>query len=146
MMLSRYMTAPHAPGSDSGFGSSVTDDLADVLQRLASSNLSVGSGLETLMAGVPAPGLDDKTDALVRLAALISIGASFASYRSSVEAICTAGVTTEEVVATLIAVAPIVGLARVVSAAPSLALALGYDVDAALEHLETPVDPWPLEG
>ena len=34
---------------------------------------------------------------------------------------------------TLIAVAPTVGLARVVSAAPELALALGYDVDAALE-------------
>jgi hypothetical protein len=33
----------------------------------------------------------------------------------------------------LIAVAPIVGLARVVSAAPELALALGYDVDAAVE-------------
>ena len=33
----------------------------------------------------------------------------------------------------LIAVAPEVGLARVVSAAPELALALGYDVDAALE-------------
>ena len=32
-----------------------------------------------------------------------------------------------------IAVAPTVGMARVVSAAPELALALGYDVDAALE-------------
>ena len=29
--------------------------------------------------------------------------------------------------------APTVGLARVVSAAPELALALGYDVEAALE-------------
>jgi hypothetical protein len=29
--------------------------------------------------------------------------------------------------------APTVGLARVVSAAPKLALALGYDLDAALE-------------
>jgi hypothetical protein len=30
-------------------------------------------------------------------------------------------------------VAPAVGLGRVVSAAPQLGLALGYDVDAALE-------------
>jgi hypothetical protein len=29
--------------------------------------------------------------------------------------------------------APAIGLGRVVSAAPELALALGYDVDAALE-------------
>jgi hypothetical protein len=33
----------------------------------------------------------------------------------------------------LIAVAQTVGLARVASAAPSVALALGYDIDAALE-------------
>ena len=35
-----------------------------------------------------------------------------------------------------IAVAPTVGMARVVSAAPELALALGYDVDAAIEARE----------
>ena len=44
-----------------------------------------------------------------------------------------AGASVDEVVGSLIAVAPIVGLARVVSAAPVLALAIGYDVDAALE-------------
>jgi hypothetical protein len=36
-------------------------------------------------------------------------------------------------VGTLIAVAPITGVARVVAAAPEFALALGYDIDAALE-------------
>jgi hypothetical protein len=33
----------------------------------------------------------------------------------------------------LVAVAPTIGVARAVSGAPELALALGYDVDAALE-------------
>jgi hypothetical protein len=33
-------------------------------------------------------------------------------------------------------VAPTVGLARLVTAAPGLALALGYDVDAALETVD----------
>ena len=47
-----------------------------------------------------------------------------------------AGASIDEIVGTLIAVAPTVGLARVVSAAPELALALGYDVDAALETPE----------
>jgi hypothetical protein len=37
------------------------------------------------------------------------------------------------VVATLLAVASVAGLARLVSAAPRLALALGYDVDQAWE-------------
>jgi alkylhydroperoxidase/carboxymuconolactone decarboxylase family protein YurZ len=92
----------------------------------------------------PAPVLDPKTEALVRLAALISSGASFASYRSSVEAALGAGGTADEVVGTLIAVAPIVGLARLVRGAPLVGLAVGYDVDAALERLDMPLDrPWP---
>jgi hypothetical protein len=44
------------------------------------------------------------------------------------------GASIDEIVGTMIAVAPTVGLTRVVSAAPELALALGYDVDAALER------------
>ena len=41
-----------------------------------------------------------------------------------------AGATEEEIVGVLVAVAPAVGLARVVSTAPRLALAIGYDIDA----------------
>ena len=47
---------------------------------------------------------------------------------SAVEAGLEAGASYDEIVGTLIAVIPIVGVARVVSAAPNLALALGYDV------------------
>jgi hypothetical protein len=42
------------------------------------------------------------------------------------------------VIDTLKAVAPTVGLARVVSAVPSVALALGYDIDTALEAVDLP--------
>jgi 4-carboxymuconolactone decarboxylase len=42
-------------------------------------------------------------------------------------------VSHDEIVGTLIAVLPIVGVPRVVSAAPNLGLALGYDVANALE-------------
>ena len=38
---------------------------------------------------------------------------------------------------TLIAVMPIVGVARIVSAAPNLALALGYDVAEAFEAVSS---------
>ena len=77
--------------------------------------------------------LDEKTHALARLSAALAIDAAPISYQSSVELALAAGATVDEIVGCLIAVAPVVGLARVVSAAPELALALGYDVDAALE-------------
>ena len=77
--------------------------------------------------------LDQKTHALVRLGASLAIDAAPSSYQANVEVALAAGASIDEIVGTLIAVAPTVGLARVVSAAPELALALGYDVDAALE-------------
>jgi alkylhydroperoxidase/carboxymuconolactone decarboxylase family protein YurZ len=45
-----------------------------------------------------------------------------------------AGATAAEIVDVLVGVVPVVGLPAVVSAAPNLAMALGYDVDDALEH------------
>jgi hypothetical protein len=46
--------------------------------------------------------------------------------------------TVDDVVSTLEVVAQIVGVPRLVSAAPDLALALGYDIDDALEALDEP--------
>jgi alkylhydroperoxidase/carboxymuconolactone decarboxylase family protein YurZ len=75
--------------------------------------------------------LDARTIALVRLAALLSIGAPTASCRASVEAAHAAGVVDEELVDVLVAVAPVVGGARLVAAAPRLALAIDYDIAVA---------------
>ena len=47
-----------------------------------------------------------------------------------------AGASYDEIVATLEAVTPVTGTARVVQCAPKLALALGYDVEEALEELD----------
>ena len=77
--------------------------------------------------------VDEKTASLARLAALVALRAAPASYKRSVDTAIAAGATAEDMVDTLTAVAPTVGLARVVSAAPGLALALGYDIDRALE-------------
>jgi len=52
---------------------------------------------------------------------------------NSVEAALNAGASHNEIVGVLIAVLPLVGISRVVSAAPNLGLALGYDVGEALE-------------
>ena len=79
--------------------------------------------------------LDPKTHALVRLGALVGAGAPLASYQWVVELARTAGASDDEIVDVLIAVAPAVGVARIVAAAPELSRALGYDIDAALtEH------------
>jgi alkylhydroperoxidase/carboxymuconolactone decarboxylase family protein YurZ len=79
-------------------------------------------------------GLDEKTHALVRIAGLIAIDAAPPSYMSTVESALAYGATTEEIVGVLIAVTPAIGSGRVVSAAPKLGLALGYDVAAGLEE------------
>ena len=73
--------------------------------------------------------IGDKTRALVRIAALIATGSAAASYQAAVGAAFSAGAVEGEVVDVLSSVAPIVGVARVTSAAPALAAALGYEVE-----------------
>lgn len=78
--------------------------------------------------------LDGKTHALLAVAALIALDAALPSYIQASERARSYGATEDEIVGTLVAVLPVVGAARVVSAAPRLGLALGYDVSAALEQ------------
>jgi len=88
-----------------------------------------------------ASALDAKQHALVRIAGLVALDAAPPSYMASVEAGLAAGLSREEIVGALVALMPVVGVARVVSAAPKLGLALGYDVAAALEEFGPP-DLW----
>jgi 4-carboxymuconolactone decarboxylase len=81
-------------------------------------------------------GLHPRTYALVRLAALVALGAGSVSYHWAVGAALAAGATADDIVGTLVAVAPISGLARVLSATPEIALSIGYDIDAAFEQLD----------
>jgi 4-carboxymuconolactone decarboxylase len=82
-----------------------------------------------------AAGLDPKTQALVRLGGLVAIGAAPGSYYWAAEAALDAGATPDDVVGTLIAVAPISGLGRVIAATPEVAVSLDYDLDVAFEGL-----------
>jgi len=88
-----------------------------------------------------ASALDAGQHALVRIAGLVALDAAPPSYMASVEAGLAAGLSREEIVGTLVALMPVVGVARVVSAAPKLGLALGYDVAHALEEFGPP-DLW----
>jgi 4-carboxymuconolactone decarboxylase len=109
-------------------------DYKDTLRRLAVRDDRYIDSLlradrdEALLAG-----MDARSHALARIGALIALDAGPPAFMSAVEAALNAGVSHDEIVGTLIAVVPIVGVPRVVSAAPNLGLALGYDVANALE-------------
>jgi alkylhydroperoxidase/carboxymuconolactone decarboxylase family protein YurZ len=49
-----------------------------------------------------------------------------------------AGAAKDDVADVLLAIAPVAGLGRVVSAAPGVAIALEYDIDAALDEPDDP--------
>lgn len=71
--------------------------------------------------------LDSKLEPLVRLAALLAIGAATPSLREAVEQASKAGATTSEIVGVLVAVGPTIGLASLVASASRLAIAMGWD-------------------
>jgi hypothetical protein len=79
------------------------------------------------------PRLDPRSEALLRIAALVALDAPSTSYRAAVDAAQRSGARLEDIFAVLVAIADEVGSARTISAAPRLALAAGYDVEADLE-------------
>jgi len=111
------------------------DDYKERLRRLALHDdtlLELLADENTTSSSV----LGSKTAALVRVAATIAVDAAPSSFQHAVAHALVAGARNDEIVAALEAVTPVTGAARVVSAAPKLALALGYDVEDALEQLD----------
>ena len=74
-------------------------------------------------------GLDPRSFALVKIAALIALDAPPASYAWQVANAIDDGVTPEDILGVLRAVAPQVGGPRVVAAAPEIMVALGLSLD-----------------
>ena len=93
----------------------------------------VGEVLSNDRANLTASTLDAKAHALVRLGALIAIDAEAPAYMWTLEAARRAGASDDELVGCLLAALPTLGVARIVSAAPKLGLAMGFDVASALE-------------
>ena len=94
------------------------------------------AGLGLDLAGTSA--LDTKTAALLQLGASVATGAPGTCLEWSTARALAAGATDEEIADTLVAIAPVTGLGRVVSAAPDVATALGYDVAVALDDPDRP--------
>ena len=107
----------------------------EILRRLA----IVDEGFVGDQAGLvlgPAGGrvLDPKTAALVRVGVLAAIGAPEVCLEWSGSHALAAGATEEEITGVLLVIAPVIGLGRVVGAAPGVAGAFGYDIQTALEE------------
>jgi 4-carboxymuconolactone decarboxylase len=86
------------------------------------------------MDSIEASSLDAKELMLVRIAALVAVDAPPASYLLNLGAASEIGVEAEEVRGILLALAPIVGTPRIVSAVGNIYRALGIALE--LEELE----------
>jgi alkylhydroperoxidase/carboxymuconolactone decarboxylase family protein YurZ len=82
--------------------------------------------------------LDPKTAALVRVGVLAAIGAPEVCLEWISSQALAAGATEDEITGVLLAIAPVIGLGRMVGAAPGVAGAFGYDIEAALENRDGP--------
>ena len=107
----------------------------DILRRLAIIDEEFARGQAGLNLG-PSDGqpLNPKVAALVRVGALAAIGSPEVCLEWSTSRALAAGATEAEVTGVLLAVAPVIGLGRIVAAAPGLASGFGYDIEAALEE------------
>lgn len=94
----------------------VLDTIADI--TAASIDHSSGSPREFMLA---------------RLAALIAVDAPPASYLANAPALEQAGLTADDVQRVMIAIAPVVGTPRVVSASGQILRALGFAIDVGAD-------------
>ena len=109
-------------------------DHRTILRRLATGDTSL-LGTGQVQASV-ASSLDARACAFAQLGASIAVADSQSAFQNPVEGALMAGITETEIVDVLVVIAPWVGLTRLLSAAPALGLAIGYDVEGALEGLE----------
>ena len=85
-------------------------------------------------------GLDDNSLIAARIAALAAVDAPVASYLMHVGPAMDAGVTIEQVQDILVAVAPVIGTPRTLSAAANISRALGIVIIALEAELEAEDD------
>jgi len=78
--------------------------------------------------------LDAKTAALLQVAVSVALGSSAVCLQWSAARALAAGATKDEITDVLLAIVPVAGHFRIISAAPDVATALEYDVEAALEE------------
>ena len=106
----------------------------EILRKLAVVDEGFAGDQAGLVLGAPAVrGLDPRTAALVRVGVLAAIGAPEVCLEWSTTRALAEGATEDEITGVLLAIAPVIGLGRMVGAASGVAGAFGYDIEAALE-------------
>ena len=104
----------------------VSNDTRDLFVALAQGDPDVlDAGLEARASFKVRSGLDSRSFALVKIAALIAVDAPPASYVWQVANALSEGATPDDILGVLVAVAPQVGGPRIVAAAPEIMVALG---------------------
>ena len=104
----------------------VDDATVDMFSTLSAGDLdALEEGLKMREAWQERSGLDPRSFAMCKIAALVALDAPPASYVFQVATALDAGVTPDEILGVLRAIAPQVGGPRVVAAAPEIMLALG---------------------
>jgi 4-carboxymuconolactone decarboxylase len=107
----------------------VDEGTRHALSGLAMGDLEVlGEALELREAARENSGLDPRTFALVKIAALVALDSPPASYLWQVANAVEAGATPRDILGVLRAVAPQVGGPRAVAAAPEIMVALGLSL------------------
>lgn len=97
-----------------------------MLQELAEGRLEALEFLTAVnVASIEASGLDAETLMLVRIAALAAIDAPVVSWLANLGVASETDLTVDQVRGALVAVAPLIGTARVISAAGKIQEALG---------------------
>lgn len=105
----------------------------ETLRRLAIFDEGfVSAGFGHGLLGTPT--LDAKTVGLLQVAVSVAIGSSEVCLQWSAARALAAGATKEEITDVLLAIVPVAGLGRIISATPAVATALEYDIEAALEQ------------
>ena len=121
-----------------------TERFQETLRRLAMIDegfVEDQAGLGFGLSGTSA--LDPRIAALLQVAVSVAIGSSALCLEWCVGRALAAGATEDEIAGVLLAIAPVAGLGRVAAAAPDVAIALGYDIAAALEETDDqgPAEP-----
>jgi alkylhydroperoxidase/carboxymuconolactone decarboxylase family protein YurZ len=113
----------------------VAAETYEALSGISAGDLKVlKPALDQRESELEATGLDARTFALAKIAALIALGAPPASYAWQVANAVDDGATPEDILGVLRAVAPQVGGARIVAAAPEIMISLGLQVPESAEY------------
>jgi alkylhydroperoxidase/carboxymuconolactone decarboxylase family protein YurZ len=114
-----FLTLKGAPMADSG-----ETPVLDLLASMTAASMEASS-------------LDEETLMLVRIAALVAVGAPPASYLMNLKVATELDIDVDQVRGVLAAVAPIVGTARVAAATGNIVRALAFELEVAELEAET---------